>query len=56
MIKSLKAKTSLGLLVIFFLTATLVVYLGSREVGSALTQAEEKSAYNIFQLVELNVT
>lgn len=56
MIKSLKAKISLGLLVIFFLTATLVVYLGSREVGSALTQAEENSVYNLFQLVKLNVT
>ena len=56
MIRRLKAKISLGLFAIFFLTAALVVYLSSREVGSALTQAEEKSAYNIFQLVELNVT
>ena len=55
-IKSLKTKAYLGLFVIFCLSATLVVYFGGREVGEALTGAEEKSVRNIFQLVDLNVT
>jgi len=55
-IKSLKSKAYLGLLVIFCLSATLVVYFGSREISTALTHAEEKSVSNIFQLVDLNVT
>ena len=38
------------------LSATLVVYFGSREISMALSLAEEKSVRNIFQLVDLNVT
>ena len=55
-IKSLKTKAYLGLFVIFCLSATLVVYFGSREAGTALTRAGEESVRNIFQLVDLNVT
>jgi len=53
---SLKIKISLGLLLIFCLTAGLVVYFGNREIGPALTRAEEKAVRNIFQLVGLNIT
>ncbi len=55
-IKSLKTKAYLGLLVIFCLSATLVVYFSSREISTALTHSEEKAVRNIFQLVDLNVT
>ncbi|MDG5467117.1 response regulator [Deltaproteobacteria bacterium IMCC39524] len=54
-IKSLTTKAYLGLLVIFCLSATMVVYFGGREISTALTHAEEKSVSNIFQLVDLNV-
>ena len=55
-IKSLKTKAYLGLLVIFCLSATMVVYFGSHEISTALVHAEEKAVSNIFKLVDLSVT
>lgn len=53
--KSLITRAFLGLLVIFCVSAALVVSFASREIDRALTLAEEKAVRNVFQLVDLNV-
>jgi sigma-B regulation protein RsbU (phosphoserine phosphatase) len=55
MFSSLKAKIIFFIALILLATASGVMYFTHRDVGKAMSQAEEGSARNVLRLVELNI-
>ena len=55
MFSSLKAKIIFFIALILVATAAGVMYFTHRDVGNAMSQAEEGSARNVLRLVELNI-
>ena len=55
MFSSLKAKIIFFIVLILLATASGVMYFTHRDVGKAMSQAEEGSARNVLRLVELNI-
>ncbi|MGD8530474.1 MAG: hypothetical protein PVG97_05800, partial [Syntrophobacterales bacterium] len=55
MFSSLKAKIIFFIVLILVATAAGVMYFTHRDVGNAMSQAEEGSARNVLRLVELNI-
>ncbi len=52
---SLKSKIVTLMIVVMAITAAAIMYFTHRDVGRAMLQAEESSAQNVLQLVELNI-
>ena len=55
MFSSLKAKIIFFIALVMVATAVTVMYFTHRDVGHAMSQAEEASAENVLRLVELNI-
>jgi len=55
MFSSLKTKLIFFIALVMVATAVGVLYFTHRDVGHAMSQAEEASAKNVLRLVELNI-
>jgi signal transduction histidine kinase/DNA-binding response OmpR family regulator/HPt (histidine-containing phosphotransfer) domain-containing protein len=56
MFTSLRAKISALIVLVMTITAAVIMYFTYRDVGRAMLHAEESSAQNVLQLIELNIT
>jgi len=55
MFSSIKTKISFFITIVMVATAAAIMYFTHRDVGHALSRAEEASAKNVLRLVELNI-